>query len=99
MPFYIEIPSTDIIEALPKEIYKEEMIRVQGVIDCFIEEEDGIVLIDYKTDYVTDENKLEVIKRYETQIHYYTLALEAIMGKKVKEKYLYLFFSEEAIKM
>lgn len=99
MPFYIEIPSTDIIENLPKEIYKEEMIRVQGVIDCFIEEEDGIVLIDYKTDYVTDENKLEVIKRYETQIHYYTLALEAIMGKKVKEKYLYLFFSEEAIKM
>ena len=30
----------------------EETILVQGVIDCMIEEEDGITLIDFKTDTI-----------------------------------------------
>ena len=75
------------------------MIRIQGVIDCFLDEDDGIILIDYKTDYVDRENREKVINRYATQIYYYTMALEKITGKKVKEKYLYLFYIDEAIKI
>lgn len=98
-PFYIEVPSTSIINELPVDIYENEMIRIQGVIDCFLDEEDGITLIDYKTDYVDGENREKVINRYTTQIYYYTMALERITGKKVKEKYLYLFYIDEAIKI
>lgn len=98
-PFYIEVPSTSIIDELPVEIYENELIRIQGVIDCFLDEDDGIILIDYKTDYVDRENREKVINRYATQIYYYTMALEKITGKKVKEKYLYLFYIDEAIKI
>ena len=59
------------------------------------EEEDGIVLLDYKTDYVDDNNINEVIQRYKLQIKYYKDALEKITGKNVKESYLYLFGIDE----
>lgn len=98
-PFYIEVPSCSVIDDLPVELYENEMVRIQGVIDCFLDEEDGITLIDYKTDYIDSENREKVIEQYETQIYYYTMALERITGKKVKEKYLYLFYIDEAIKI
>ncbi len=68
----------------------EETILLQGVIDCFFEEQDGFVLIDYKTDKVAGKNfENTLIERYKTQIFYYSYAIEKIFGKKVKQKYLY----------
>ena len=69
----------------------DEKIRLQGIIDCFFEEEDGIVLLDYKTDYVEEEKIDEIIERYRAQLKYYKDALEKITEKRVKESYLYLF--------
>ena len=74
------------------EIYKDdssEDLLVQGVIDVFFEEEDGLVLVDYKTDYVKTEDELS--KKYHTQLEYYADALEKITGKRVKEKIIYSF--------
>lgn len=68
----------------------QETMLLQGVIDCFFEEEDGLVLIDYKTDKVIGENfENTLIERYKIQLHYYSYAIEKIFGKKVKQKYLY----------
>ncbi len=72
----------------------EDMI-VQGVIDCFLDEPDGIVLMDYKTGRF-DENKWEseearVKETYGRQIQIYARALALATGKKVKESYLYMF--------
>ena len=76
------------------------MVRLQGVIDTYFEEEDGIVLLDYKTDYVGEEVKVEDIKeRYRIQIQYYSDTLEKVMGLPVKEKYLYLFYTGEIVEM
>ena len=62
---------------------------IQGIIDVYFEEEDGLVLLDYKTDAVPD---LEMLwQRYETQLDYYQEALERLTGKKVKERILYSF--------
>ena len=96
-PFNIEIPCCELYKELESETCGTETILLQGVIDCFFEESDGIVLIDYKTDYVPT-GKEEIIKdRYKLQISYYTRALETITGKKVKERYIYLFSNGEII--
>ena len=100
VPFYIDMPATTINPSLPKETYDNEMVRLQGVIDTYFEEEDGIVLLDYKTDYVGEEVKVEDIKeRYRIQIQYYSDTLEKVMGLPVKEKYLYLFYTGEIVEM
>jgi ATP-dependent helicase/nuclease subunit A len=101
LAFYIDIPSTFVRKDLPEEKYRDEMVRLQGVIDCYFEEEDGnIVLLDYKTDYVGEEITSEDIKqRYEVQIKYYSDTLEKITEKRINEKYLYLFYNGDILEM
>ena len=68
---------------------KGEEVLLQGVIDCWFEEEDGIVLIDYKTDRVKEID--EIHQKYDIQLDLYAEALEKIAKKRVKEKFIYLF--------
>ena len=79
--------------------YDNESIMLRGIIDAYFEEDDNIILIDYKTDFVNDENKEDVIKRYKKQINLYSEVLEELTGKKVKEKWIYLFGIDEGILM
>jgi ATP-dependent helicase/nuclease subunit A len=95
--FYMKLRSTEVNKDLPKEKYEEEITLLQGVIDCYFREKDGLVLLDYKTDYANEENMLEIKERYEKQIYYYTEALARITGETVKEKYIYLFSNGEII--
>lgn len=99
LPFFTEISSTEFDPQLNKEIFKDEMIRLQGIIDCFFEEDDGLVLLDYKTDYVEEGREEDVIDRYKGQLKYYKDALEKITGKVVKDSYLYLFYLDKAVKL
>lgn len=69
-----------------------ESVLIQGIIDVFFEEEDGLVLMDYKTDSVSSLQ--ELWNRYETQLDYYSEALTKLMGKPVKERILYSFHLE-----
>lgn len=98
VPFYMEISSTEVNKNLPDR-YKDEMVLLQGIIDCYFEEDDGIVLIDYKTDYVPDGNTKIIKDRYSTQLYYYAKALEKMTQKNVKEKYIYLFYNGETIRL
>jgi ATP-dependent helicase/nuclease subunit A len=98
IPFYMKLKSTEVYRDLPEEIYGNEVSLLQGVIDCYFREDDGLVLLDYKTDYATDENMPEIKERYEKQIYYYTEALQRITGEVVKEKYIYLFSNGKTIK-
>lgn len=68
-----------------------EQVLLQGVVDCALIEEDGIILIDFKTDRVTEQTLDTVIQRYKRQTDAYALALSRIYQLPVKEKYLYLF--------
>lgn len=67
-----------------------ETTLIQGIVDAYFEEEDGIVLLDYKTDVV--ESGEELVKRYQTQIDYYEKALRNLTGKRIKERILYSFY-------
>ena len=82
-------------EVLKKE--SDEPILIQGIIDVFFEEEDGLVVLDYKTDYVP-ENPAETLKaRYGEQLALYQRAVEEITGGRVKEKILYSFYLGQEI--
>ena len=68
-----------------------ERVLLQGVVDCALLEDDGITVIDFKTDYVTEETLLETVNRYRVQIQTYAEALEKIYEMPVKKNYLYFF--------
>ncbi|MCX7714671.1 MAG: helicase-exonuclease AddAB subunit AddA [Clostridia bacterium] len=94
VPFEIGISACEIEKNLG-EHYKDEIVILQGIIDCYFEEEDGIVLVDYKTDYY--QNKDEIANKYCLQLSYYERAIKDITRKMVKEKYIYLFFKNDMI--
>ncbi len=64
-----------------------EPIMLQGIADCVFEEEDGIVIVDYKTDYVTEESELQ--NRYAMQLAIYKKAIASQFSLPVKECLLY----------
>lgn len=77
----------------------DEKLLIQGVVDLFFEEEDGIVLVDYKTDRVSSYNQNQLVKHYRGQLEWYRQALEKIKGRPVKEMYLYFFDSQELVQL
>ncbi|MCR5416255.1 MAG: helicase-exonuclease AddAB subunit AddA [Pseudobutyrivibrio sp.] len=72
-----------------------EMILVQGIIDVFFEEEDGLVLLDYKTDRVDEASELVV--RYEKQLQLYKDAIEKAYNTPVKDVIIYSFSLDKEI--
>lgn len=98
VPFNLEIACTEIYTDLDKERYGHHMIMLQGIIDCCFECEDGLVLIDYKTDFIQDSSDF-IRQRYRVQMDCYTKALERITGKRVAERYIYLFYNGEILEM
>lgn len=92
-PFVMSISASEIYENWQS----KEPILVQGIIDAFWEEEDGLVLVDYKTDRIQRGQEEVLAERYRTQLAYYARALERVRGKKVKEVYLYAFAIGKAI--
>ena len=88
-PFVLGINARRLKSGFPA----EETVLIQGIIDVFFEEEDGLVLLDYKTDSVSSMSQLW--NRYETQLDYYQEAVEKIYGKPVKERVLYSFHLEK----
>ena len=94
-PFYINIPA--------KEIYEQninENILVQGVIDLYyIDENDNLILVDFKTDYVENKNEQILINKYKIQLELYKKALESSIDKKVDKMYIYSTYLEKEIKL
>jgi ATP-dependent helicase/nuclease subunit A len=98
VPFNIEIPCRELFGELGGDSANaDETVLLQGVIDCYFEEPDGIVLLDYKTDRVSEEGTSVIRDRYGLQMEYYARALEMLMGKKVKNKYIYLFHIDKVL--
>ncbi len=93
VPFTMEVECSEVFGNLPKKGHEEETIVLQGIIDCYFEEEGKLVLVDYKTDYVPDGDMEQIKEKYRTQIEYYARALRKITGKEIAGKYIYLFWN------
>lgn len=76
-----------------------EMILIQGIIDAYFEEAGEIVLVDYKSDYVPEKNERFLTDKYKVQLDYYEAAIERMLKKKVKERYIYSFYLDKAIQL
>ncbi len=68
-----------------------ESILLQGVVDCALLEDDGITLIDFKTDKITDSTLEERAAHYRPQVLAYADAMTRIYQKPVKQALLYFF--------
>ena len=95
-PFFINIPA--------KEIYGEEELEeeilVQGIIDLYyINQNDEIILVDYKTDYVETGKENELIEKYITQLELYKRALEESLQRKISKTYIYSVYLEKEIEV
>ncbi len=75
----------------------DEQILLHGIIDCYFEEEDGLVLVDYKTNDTADPTGLTLAKQYQLQLSIYAKALGRLTNKPVKQIYLYSFHLQQAI--
>lgn len=103
VPFMMSFPAK---EAYPDWQDGEEEVLVQGVIDCLFEDDQGLVLLDYKTDAITNrfQHGFEGAKpiladRYRTQLQLYTRAVEGILKKKVTNRYLFFFDGAHVLEM
>ncbi len=96
VPFNLVCRASSIIAGLEN---CEEELLLQGVIDLYFWEGEEMVLVDYKTDWITSENREELIDKYRNQVELYKTALENIQGHPVKDSYLYLFYCDEEVKL
>ena len=95
-PFYINIKASRIYNQINKE--DDEDILVQGVIDLFfIDKDDKLILVDYKTDYVQNEN--ELVEEYKGQLELYKEALEQSLDKKVDKMCIYSVYLNKLIEI
>ena len=84
-PFVLGVPAHEIRSCWQS----EELVLVQGIIDAWFEEDDGIVIVDYKTDRVRTMQMLS--ERYHIQLEAYAKAVARLTGKTVKECGIYSF--------
>ena len=93
-PFYTYINT--------KEIYNtqnSENILVQGIIDLYyINQENEVILVDYKTDYVEGSGE-ELTDKYKVQLEIYKKALEESLKEKVKHVYIYSIYLNKEIEI
>ena len=77
---------------------EDDQIFLQGIIDVLFEEENGdYILLDYKTDRKISAATART--RYQFQIDLYCDAVETILDKPVKERYLFLLDTGKEVKM
>ncbi|MCL1816393.1 MAG: helicase-exonuclease AddAB subunit AddA [Clostridiales bacterium] len=83
IPFTYALPA---VELVPQAMDGEKLI-LQGIIDAIFWEEDGWVLLDYKTGGAGFSEQ-QLIEKYETQLRYYSRALQDIRQETLKEAWL-----------
>ncbi len=94
-PFYINVP---LKEVYGKDI--DEEILVQGIIDLYFVNETGdIILVDYKTDYVPNDDNNYLKEKYKEQLSLYKRAIEQALERKVTHTYIYSIFLGEKIEV
>ena len=85
-PFYMLLQANRIDETYPK----DEKVLVQGIIDLYyINKNDELVLVDYKTDYVQKGEEQKLIDKYKEQLNLYKEALENSLDRKVDKVLIY----------
>ena len=94
-PFYINIKAGDIYNNKVN-----ETILVQGIIDLYyIDKNDNLILVDYKTDFIEKGKEEELVNKYKEQLILYSKALQQSINKKPFKIYIYSTCLDKAIEV
>ena len=75
----------------------DDKVLIQGIADCVLDMGEYLVIIDYKTDVISDIGVLK--QRYSAQVDLYSAALSRLFGKKAKSSVLYSFYLSKSIEI
>ena len=76
-----------------------EEVLLQGVVDLFAVENGEVTVVDFKTDYVTEDTLREKAETYRPQLAAYSAALERILEMPVRHRILYFFRTGQTVEM
>jgi ATP-dependent helicase/nuclease subunit A len=96
-PFSFALPASCMLDHCPEG--GDDNIIVQGIIDLLAENDDGLVIVDFKTDRVSAETAQSKAQAYSEQLNLYSQAASAIIGKPVISKYLYFLSASTAVQV
>ena len=92
-PFYINVPASQIYDS-----DVEEKILVQGIIDLYyIDKEGKVILVDFKTDYVENNDERILVEKYKEQLKLYKEALEKALNRSVDKTIIYSLYLQKEI--
>ncbi|MBM4103192.1 MAG: helicase-exonuclease AddAB subunit AddA [Planctomycetes bacterium] len=66
-----------------------ESVVVQGIVDLIIPAEEGLILVDFKTDRISSEGVARRAEQYQSQLALYACAAGTILKKPIVAAYLY----------
>jgi len=96
VPFVIQRKAC---EVMPELEGCEDPILIQGIVDCYFQEDGELVLLDYKTDRAQEGIEESAAQKYRAQLELYREALEKLTGMKVKEAYIYLLSISKQVRI
>lgn len=99
LPFSLGIPAGEIYPELAGCPEVTDKVLVQGIVDCCIQTEGSLILVDYKTDELSPDALEQVKEKYRLQLELYARALSGIFQQPVREKYLYFFAVDKLISL
>lgn len=74
-------------------------VMVQGVVDLYFIDDDGLTVVDYKTDQIRSGQESVLISRYEEQLAIYADALSRAYDLPVSHKYIYAMALDQFIEV
>ncbi|MBO7319543.1 MAG: PD-(D/E)XK nuclease family protein, partial [Clostridia bacterium] len=93
--FTVEVPISEVYEGM--EEFSDEKIMIQGIADCAFLENGKLVVVDYKTDRLNDEELFR--EKYTSQVLIYKKALKMSTGYDVSGTLLYSFHLGKEIRI
>ena len=79
---------------------EEDSILLQGVADCCFETEDGLVVVDFKTDRVrSPEEVRQRAEHYRPQLEAYSLALSRVLEQPVVRRVLHFLTPGQTVEL
>lgn len=87
--FTCDVPVSQLYPEIPEELARGEVVMIEGVADCAFVEDGGLVIVDYKTDRVS--NAEELVEKYSAQLEIYRRCLSRVLALPVKKAEIYSF--------
>ena len=93
-PFLIDMGREELGDVIPE--IGSHRVTVQGIADLIFEEKGAIILVDYKTDRLPEE---EIVMKYRPQLELYRHILSRLLDKPVQETVIYSMYHKKTLKI